>query len=173
MQAGKNTLLVVTRGIRKLPILAPAGRPFAATAWANPQEYALESICVSCHTLLEAWDVDLSDEFEPEFDELSEVVQDEVLAHARLLETYGPQLGRPWVDTLNGSRHANTKELRFRADTGVWRIAFAFDARRHAILLAAGDKSGVGEKRFYRKLIRKADERFDAHLERLKDTERR
>lgn len=120
-----------------------------------------------------AWDVDLSDKFESDFDELREVVQDELLAHARLLAMYGPQLGRPWVDTLNGSRHANMKELRFRADGGVWRIAVAFDSRRHAILLVAGDKSGGSENRFYRRLIRKADERFDAHQKRLENTERR
>jgi hypothetical protein len=59
------------------------------------------------------------------------------------------------------------KELRFDADDGVWRIAFAFDPKRRAILLVAGDKSGVGEKRFYRELIRKADQRFDLHLARI------
>ncbi len=116
------------------------------------------------------WVVDFSDEFEPEFDELHEDVQDELLAHSLLLETYGPQLGRPWADTLNGSRHANMKELRFKAAAGVWRVAFAFDSRRHAILLVAGDKSGGSEKRFYRELIRKGDERFDAHMDRLKKT---
>ncbi len=56
------------------------------------------------------------------------------------------------------------KELRFDAADGVWRTAFAFDPKRRAILLVAGDKSGGSEKRFYRQLIRKADARFDAHL---------
>jgi len=60
------------------------------------------------------------------------------------------------------------KELRFDADGGVWRVAFAFDPKRNAILLVAGDKSGGGEKRFYKTLLRKADERFDEHLARLK-----
>lgn len=72
------------------------------------------------------------------------------------------------MDTLSGSRHANMKELRFRAAGGEWRVAFAFDTRRKAILLVAGDKSGITQKRFYRELIRKADARFDAHLARLK-----
>lgn len=88
----------------------------------------------------------------------------EILALARLLQQFGPQLGRPRVDTLNGSRHANMKELRFRAADGEWRVAFAFDPKRKAVLLVAGDKSGIGQKRFYRDLIRKADERFEAHL---------
>ena len=60
------------------------------------------------------------------------------------------------------------KELRFSAADGEWRVAFAFDTRRKAILLVAGDKSGTGERRFYRELIRKADDRFDAHLSGLK-----
>jgi hypothetical protein len=80
----------------------------------------------------------------------------------------GPRLGRPRVDTLNGSRHANMKELRFSAAGGEWRVAFAFDPKRKAILLVAGDKSGGSEKRFYRELIRKADERFYAHLARTR-----
>jgi hypothetical protein len=67
-----------------------------------------------------------------------------------------PQLGRPRVDTLKGSRHRNMKELRFSAADGEWRVAFAFDPRRKVILLVAGDKSGDSEKRFYRELIRKA-----------------
>jgi hypothetical protein len=60
------------------------------------------------------------------------------------------------------------KELRFDASDGVWRVAFAFDPRRKAVLLVAGDKSGVSEKRFYRQLIEKADRRFDDHLSRIK-----
>jgi hypothetical protein len=59
------------------------------------------------------------------------------------------------------------KELRFDANDGIWRIAFAFDPKRRAILLVAGDKSGISEKRFYRELICKADQRFDLHLARM------
>jgi len=82
-------------------------------------------------------------------------------------------LGRPRVDTLNGSRHANMKELRFSAADGAWRLAFAFDPKRKAILLVAGDKSGGSEKKFYKQLIAKADKRFDAHLDRMKRKERK
>ena len=63
------------------------------------------------------------------------------------------------------------KELRFDAADGVWRVAFAFDPKRNAVLLIAGDKSGGGEKRFYRQLIAKADERFDEHLSRTQNKE--
>ena len=118
--------------------------------------------------MIVAWTVEIGDEFEPEFDALPVPVQVEILALSLLLERFGPQLGRPRVDTLNGSRHANMKELRFAAAHGQWRVAFAFDPKRKAILLVAGSKSGVSEKRFYRELIRKADERFTAHLDRLK-----
>ena len=104
-----------------------------------------------------------------EFRNLPRQVQDEVYAIARLLERFGPQLGRPHVDTLNGSRHTNMKELRLSATDGEWRVAFAFDPVRRAVLLVAGEKSGGSQRRFYRALIRKADERFDRHLARLAD----
>ena len=115
-----------------------------------------------------SWDVRFDEAFDPEFDDLLVEVQDELLAQARLLEKLGPTLGRPRVDTLNGSRHANMKELRFAAAGGVWRVAIAFDPERQAILLVAGDKSGGSERRFYKTLIKKADERFDSHLARMK-----
>ena len=95
-------------------------------------------------------------------------VQDELAASIEVLRRFGPTLGRPQVDTLNGSRHANMKELRFKADDGVWRVAFAFDPERKAIVRVAGDKSGTSEHKFYRKLIARADTRFEAHLARLK-----
>ena len=113
------------------------------------------------------WDVAFDPAFDAEFDALPIAVQDELLARAKLLEMFGPALGRPRADTLNGSRHSNMKELRFDADNGVWRVAFAFDPHRRAILLVAGDKSGVSERRFYRQLINKADDRFGRHLGRL------
>ena len=113
------------------------------------------------------WAVEIADEFDPEFDVLHEAVRAEILALSLALERFGPQMGRPRVDTLKGSRHANMKELRFSAADGEWRVAFAFDPKRRAILLVAGDKSGGSQQRFYRELIRKADIRFDAHLRRL------
>ena len=115
-----------------------------------------------------AWAVSFDEAFYGEFLAFPEVVQDELLAMAKLLETFGPTLKQPHVDTLAGSRHANLKELRFSAADGVWRVAFAFDPERQAILLVGGDKSGKSQKQFYKSLIRKADTRFDAHLARFK-----
>jgi hypothetical protein len=114
------------------------------------------------------WVVDLHDDFVPEYKTLHVDVQDELLAHLRLLEQFGPQLGRPRADTLNGSRPSNMKELRFVAADGVWRFAFAFDPKRQGIVLCGGDKSGVSETRYYQQLIDKADARFDAHISRIK-----
>ena len=79
----------------------------------------------------------------------------------RLLTEFGPSLGRPTVDTLKGSRIPNLEELRFSAGGGVWRVAFAFDRHRVAVLLVAGDKRGKRESRFYRNLIATAEARWD------------
>ena len=115
-----------------------------------------------------AWKVQFHPDFADETRVLSESVRIEILAGVRLLEHFGPSLGRPHADTRGGSKHANMKELRFKADGGVWRIAFAFDPDRSAILLVGGDKSGVSTGRFYKGLIKRADDRFDQHLEALK-----
>ena len=109
-----------------------------AAVWWLRAGKGLDNICLSIHTVEVKWEVSFHDEFDPEFDLLPSAVQDELFAHAKLLEQFGPQLGRPRVDTLNGSRHANMKELRFIAADGIWRFAFAFDPKRRAILLAAG-----------------------------------
>lgn len=114
------------------------------------------------------WAVLFDDAFDAEFADLAEDLQDELLAHARLLAEFGPNLGRPTVDTLKGSRHANMKELRFSWQGEVWRVAFAFDPKRQAIVLVGGDKGGADQRRFYKHLIRVADERFDEHLLSLK-----
>jgi hypothetical protein len=113
------------------------------------------------------WEVDLHDDFVAEYYALHQEVQETLLAHIGLLKRFGPQMGRPKVDTLKGSRHANMKELRFDAADGVWRVAFAFDWKRKAILLVAGDKSGGSANRFYRQLIAKADRRFGKHLKKM------
>jgi hypothetical protein len=115
-----------------------------------------------------AWVVIFHEAFETEFAEFPRAVRTALAARARLLESFGPMLGRPHVDTLKGSKHANMKELRFDAQDGVWRAAFAFDTARQAVILVAGDKSGTSEGRFYRMLIATADERFDDHLARMK-----
>ena len=117
------------------------------------------------------WSVLFHEEFDLEFQALNEDLQAELLAHAKLLQEFGPQLGRPTVDTLKGSKHANMKELRFDWKREVWRVAFAFDPKRQAILLVGGDKGGADQKRFYKRLIATADSRFDSYLAALKAAE--
>jgi hypothetical protein len=115
------------------------------------------------------WTVEFHDDFEAEFRAMDEEIQDALLAAAKAVQTAGPKAGRPYVDTLGGSKHANMKELRFDAKEGreVWRAAFAFDPERRAIILTAGAKQGISQKLFYKRLIRKADDRFDKHLKTL------
>ena len=93
---------------------------------------------------------------------------DQIIAAIRILATVGPGLGRPLVDTIVGSRHKNMKELRpGSSGRSEVRILFAFDPKRHAIMLLAGDKQGRWDK-WYRKNIPVADDRYAAHLAKVK-----
>lgn len=103
--------------------------------------------------------------------------RDCVTAAVEILSELGPTLGRPLVDTVRRSRHGNMKELRPPSPgMSEFRILFAFDPRREAILLLGGDKSGaVGKKsskrdkwsKWYETAIPEADKRYDEHLARL------
>ncbi len=67
---------------------------------------------------MSTWTVEYAEEFEPEYLELVVDVRVELTAQAKMIERFGPTLGRPRVDTLNGSKHKNMKELRFDAAGG-------------------------------------------------------
>lgn len=103
--------------------------------------------------------------------DLDERTYDQVVAAIQILADVGPGLGRPLVDSVKASRHKNMKELRpgsiGRSEV---RILFAFDPRRRAIMLLAGDKQGVWQK-WYRTNIPVADDVFDQHLANLKTKE--
>ena len=113
------------------------------------------------------WTVLFHVAFDVEFEAMVEDLQDELLAHANLLAAFGPHLGRPTVDTLKGSRHTNMKEIRFSWNGQVWRVAFAFDPQRQAIVLVGGDKGGADQRRFYKRLLTVADARYEDHLSTL------
>lgn len=76
----------------------------------------------------------------------------------------GPNLGRPQVDTLKGSKYPNMKELIIQVGGHPIRACFAFDPIRRGIVLYAGDKKGKDETRFYKKLIKIADAEYTAYL---------
>ena len=116
-----------------------------------------------------SWPIHFEEEFELEYGEMSPELQDELLAQLTVLQQFGPGLGRPRADTLNGSTYPNMKELRFNHAGGVWRVAFAFDPARTGIVLVAGDKGGADQKRFYKQLIATADRRFASHLKKLNE----
>ncbi len=116
-----------------------------------------------------SWIIEFHEDFDPEFENFPEIVKDHIYAKIQLLEEYGVQLGRPYIDTLKQSKHANMKEMRVSVDNGIWRIALAFDPQRKGILLVGGDKRGRNQKRFYRKMIKIADVRFDNHLKKKEE----
>ncbi len=115
------------------------------------------------------WEVLFEQEFAAWFETLEEGLQDEIFALIELLRRFGPNLGRPRVDTVKGSAFSNMKELRVQYLGDPWRILFAFDPRRNAILLVGGNKRG--DKRWYKDQIRIADRRYRRHLEALEQAE--
>jgi hypothetical protein len=114
-----------------------------------------------------AWEVFAHDTFAEWLTQQSAGMQDAIFAHLGLLQEHGPQLGRPFVDSIQGSKVSNLKELRVQYRGNPWRILFAFDPERKAILLVGGNKQG--NKRWYKEQIPIAEKRFAEHLRKLKD----
>ncbi len=112
------------------------------------------------------WSVEYTDEFEEWWDGLTVEEQGPIIIAVGALEESGPALGRPFVDTVRGSRHPNMKELRPRGET--IRILFAFDLRRSAILLIGGDKRDRWTE-WYAEMIPVADQLYDDHLGELEE----
>jgi hypothetical protein len=115
------------------------------------------------------WTVLFDEDFAEWLDTLPEKLRRKILGHVELLETLGPNLGRPRVDGIKGSVYPNMKELTVQYKGSPWRILFAFDTQRNAVLLVGGNKTGSG--RWYAESIPIADQRFSRHLESLKNEE--
>ncbi|MGJ8516187.1 type II toxin-antitoxin system RelE/ParE family toxin [Carnimonas bestiolae] len=115
------------------------------------------------------WKITTRDVFDDWFENQSEAIQEEILAALCVLSEEGPNLGRPLVDTLEGSSCANMKELRVQVSGHPIRACFVFDSTRKAVILCAGDKKGANQKRFYKRLIRTADKEFKKHLQSMED----
>ena len=113
------------------------------------------------------WPVWTTDDFDAWFDELAGIQQMRVLVAVGLVREVGPSLGRPHVDTVNGSVFPNMKELRVQVRGAPLRIFFAFDPERTAVILLGGDKTN--DRRFYDRMIRRADALYAHHLETLEN----
>ncbi len=113
------------------------------------------------------WAIETTDTFDEWFDTLDDADRENVLASLIVLKERGPMLSRPYADTVKGSRHNNMKELRVQSKGDTIRAFFAFDPKRKAILLCAGNKTG-NEKRFYDVMIPIADREFTEHLDKFK-----
>lgn len=112
-----------------------------------------------------SWSVLAHSEFENWLLALEKSTRNELLASFALLEEFGPTLGRPRVDSVKGSKYPNMKELRVQHKGKPWRVLFAFDPKRSAILLIGGNKGG--DQRWYKTNIPIADRRFEQHLNNL------
>jgi hypothetical protein len=113
------------------------------------------------------WEVITSESYDTWFEEQNEDDKAVIRSKVYLLGEQGPNLGRPHADTLKGSRKlSNLKELRPKTDAHVFRVAYIFDPERKGMLLTGGDKKGKNEKRFYKDLIRQAEQIYMAYLER-------
>jgi hypothetical protein len=114
-----------------------------------------------------AWEVTTHPEFDAWLEAQAETVRRGITTGLQALADEGPRLGRPRVDTIYGSAFDNMKELRVKAGGAPYRILFAFDPIRRAVLLLGGDKSR--DKRWYKVNIPIADERFREHLAKLEE----
>lgn len=109
------------------------------------------------------WNVVSAPEFVGWFESVDLEAKTDIRRKVKVLEEFGPRLGRPLADSIKNSRHSNLKELRVQSNGRPFRIFFAFDPRRNAVLLIGGDKTG--DKGFYDKMIPRADAIFDKYLE--------
>lgn len=113
-----------------------------------------------------SWDVEYTDEFGEWWDGLTEGEQESVRAGVKLLGHYGPTLPFPHSSGVKGSRHDHMRELRIQHAGRPFRVLYAFDPRRCAILLIGGDKTG--NDRWYGEYVPIADRLYDEHLQTLK-----
>jgi len=111
------------------------------------------------------WEVEYTDEFGKCWDGLEESERESVAAYVGLLERRGPHLPYPYSSDVRSSRHAHRRELRIQHQGRPWRVFYAFDTRRIAVLLIGGDKTG--DNRFYEKMVPIADRLYDEHLDEI------
>ena len=113
------------------------------------------------------WDIETTDTFDAWYEELDDTQRSDVLAGMLLLQEKGPQLSRPYADTLNGAKFLNMKELRIQSKGQPLRAFYAFDPKRVGVVLCAGNKVG-NEKQFYKNMIPVAEKEYQLHLDKLR-----
>jgi hypothetical protein len=109
-----------------------------------------------------AWEVEYSDEFGRWWGDLTEAEQESVAATVGLLELKGPSLPFPHSSGVETSKHSRMRELRIQHAGDPYRVLYAFDPRRAAILLIGGNKAG--NDRWYEEFVPVADRIYDRHL---------
>ncbi len=116
------------------------------------------------------WQILITEEYEEWFMQLPQKHKAAIATDLEVLRHFGPQLGRPHVDQIKGSRYSNMKELRTKDSSKVYRSLFAFDPDRQTVILCGGDKRGKNQEKFYKRLIAEADRIFTDHLENMQST---
>lgn len=111
------------------------------------------------------FEVEYTDEFEQWWNTLDESGQATVDAYVKMLEEFGVALGFPYSSDIKGSEYAQMRELRPQHKGKPYRVLYAFDPRRMAILLIGGDKTG--NRRWYEQFVPLADRLYREHLETL------
>ena len=124
----------------------------------------LDIICIIRH-INNMWPINYTSEYEDWFTAQEEENKMAINAKVLILSEFGPSLGRPYVDTIHGSKFANLKELRIKYRNTLFRIIFCFDKTRNCWLLIGGNKKGKNEGQFYRRLIKQSEDLIDKYLE--------
>jgi hypothetical protein len=137
------------------------------------ERYAVDRICRQAYTPNVSWDVEYTNEFSDWWMSLTEDEQDAVAIGIRKLETLGLALGYPHSSQVKGSRHGRMRELRIQVHGRPFRVFYAFNPERNAILLIGADKGTVGDDRFYELFVPLADSIYDEHLAELAADKRR
>ena len=125
---------------------------------------------ICCERYIPMWEVNGTDRFDAWFDELTEAEREDVIAVVDLLKARGPHLGMPYSSGIVTSRHSHMRELRIQHAGRPYRVLYAFDPRRSALLLLGGDKTG--DNRWYEVNVPIADRLYDEHLQVLQEKER-
>lgn len=118
--------------------------------------------------IMSTWNIKQTEEFQDWFDTADKKLKEAIVENVEVLKQMGPQLGRPYADTIKGSSITNLKELRFDSGEKVIRIFYVFDPDRNGVLLIGGNKSSSGGKTFYKTMTDQSEKIYANYLEKRK-----